>query len=224
MSSRTRHAAFTLVEMLTVVAILAIVSGALVLCLANLGESAESNIIKAELAEIRRACQVFAADMGEPPRYLAELMQPPPRSAEEIASGTRWWWRSEAERQDLLQRQRAAFDPATGRGWHGPYLQPEAGYDDSEPTEESRLVDGAAGSTLETQCSSTGRALPILISDYHSARQARDRSGRLASHYQLDRSGGVNAEIRLRFVRDPRARAAAAGNEIVSLGLGLAHD
>jgi hypothetical protein len=214
--------------MLMVVALLGMVTGTVVVLVSGAQESSETRLVQVEMAEIRKACQRFAADLGEPPRFLAELMQAPPATTSEADAGTRWWWRSAAERKELLDRHLAAFDPATRRGWNGPYLRAEVGITDAEATQEKRIVRVAIQAVYDAASpqSMPGQPLPLLRSDYTLFAQKADAAdgGRLHSHYQLDFSDGTTLEIFVRFVRNPFAAADAAGNEVARLGLGLRHD
>jgi prepilin-type N-terminal cleavage/methylation domain-containing protein len=74
---RSRGRGFTLVELVMVVAMVALVAGMAVVAASGIGEKADTQVAQAECAEIRKACLRFAADMGEPPRALAELLQSP---------------------------------------------------------------------------------------------------------------------------------------------------
>lgn len=198
---------FTLVEMVVVVAILGVVAGIVVYLVAGAQDSAETKALQAELSEIRKASQRFAADMGEPPRYLAELMQSP-EPADSLGG---WWWRTDGTPAPRLR----SFDPAVARGWNGPYIKSEAVSSGTQEATESRLK---TASTYESAASSKpqGKRLSILLSDY-SKGQKKD-GARLASHYQLDFTD--SNEIFVRFVQDPLSPPESA-IVVARLGLGV---
>jgi hypothetical protein len=121
------------------------------------------------------------------------------------------------------------FDPATRRGWNGPYLRAEAGGAEAEGTQEKRVIrtkTGAVDYEAILSATSPDRRLPILRSDYSAFAQKLNAAdlNRVGSHYQLDYSDAATREIGVRFVRNPFAAADAAGNEAARLGIGILHD
>ncbi|MCX7804146.1 MAG: prepilin-type N-terminal cleavage/methylation domain-containing protein [Planctomycetota bacterium] len=208
---RAAHAAgrgFTLVELLAVVAIVAIVAGIAVILTGEICERTDRQAVLAELAGIRKAFLRFAADMGEPPRYLAELMQSPDPS--DPLGG--WWWRTDGTPAPRLR----SYDPATRKGWNGPYVKAEAVSEAAQEAAEARLVAPATYERAESNAGS-GKRLSILLSDCGTWPQKTDGT-RLVSHYQLDYSDPE--EIFVRFIADPLAPAGEA-RAIARLGLGV---
>ncbi len=214
--------------MLVVIAIMAVVAGGVVWLSGGARGAAEEKAIQAELATIRKACLQFKADMGEPPQYLAELMQSP----DPADSPGGWWWREPSSRPDARL---CKFDPATGRGWNGPYIKAEfvstdtdadAG-DDPDRATELRLETAASyvpsGHTSPPVVSSVGKRLAILVSDFQGGQKRYPGDARrLLSHYQLDLTR--SDETFVRFVEydqgsDPLAPASA--RKVAGLGLGF---
>jgi prepilin-type N-terminal cleavage/methylation domain-containing protein len=199
MRANQARAAMTLMELLAVVAILALVAGMATIFFGGVGQRADEQLATAECAEIRSAVQRFAADMGEPPRLLAELLQSP----DPADSMGGWWWRTDGTPTPAYR----AFDPATRRGWNGPYLQSVCVSGSSQSTCEARLKSNGQYEQFEANPES-GKRLAILRSKYASYPQATC-NGRLASHYQLDLT--KPDDLAVRFVRDPAAPPAQAG-------------
>ncbi len=194
--------------MLVVVALLGIVAGTVVMITSGVSQRTDDQMVQAECAEIRKAVHRFRADMGEPPRFLAELMQPPDPAD---ASGG-WWWRTNGTPASSLR----SFDPATRRGWSGPYLQSDLASPATQETAEYRLV-GAATYEQATSALATGKRLAVLLSRYTTYPQQQD-GARMVSHYQLDFSDPNEAA--LRFIKDPLATPGQA-QVVARLGLGL---
>ncbi len=210
MGRRHRTSGFTLLEMLLVVAILAAAAGIVVVAASGARQTAEREAVGVELVRIREACRRFVVDMGEPPQFLAELMQSP--DGTDGLGG--WWWRGTSDMpRDTLR----SFDPATGRGWNGPYVLPEETGEDGAETSEARLV---SASTYDKQESSdaAGRRLAMLRSDFGTYGQ-KESGGRFLSHYQLDASN--SGELAVRFIEDPSV-AADETVVVARLGLGVA--
>jgi prepilin-type N-terminal cleavage/methylation domain-containing protein len=208
-TQRPRRNGFSLVEVLLVLAILALTAGLVVVVTTGIGEKTDTQLAQAECADLRKACLRFAADLGEPPRYVAELLQSPDPA--DALGG--WWWRTDGTPAPRLR----SFDPATGRGWNGPYLQPEFLSSGGGPASETRLM---TTSTVQTVASDDtgGRRLAILISDY-STHPQKTVAGRLLAHYQMDYSDA--REVHVRFVHDPSAPVAETV-VVARLGLGMA--
>lgn len=190
--------------MLVVVAILGVMFGIAVMMTSGVSPRTDDQMIQAECAEIRKAAHRFRADMGEPPRFLAELMQSP-----DPVGG--WWWTDNAPSPSLR-----TYDPITRRGWNGPYLQSDFASVATQATIESRLV-GTTTYERATSVLATGKRLTVLLSRYTTYPQQQDGST-LVSHYQLDFSDPN--EIAVRFVKDPLA-AADQIQIVTRLGLGL---
>jgi hypothetical protein len=227
--------AFTMVEMVMVTALLALVAGMAVAAYGGVGAATDKDIIGAECARIRDACLRFHADVGRPPRLVAELLQDPRDPAHPEDPGrTSWWWRTQWNDGIVT-----LWDAASRRGWRGPYIVPECGYADDplttdrdeSRTEERRLLYEAASSTyiLRTLASDPpGRLLAMILDGCDSRPQQLGTGGRLRSHYQLEeiRSGG-GSMLYVRFVADPGATVAAGydpltdGNVVARVPTGL---
>lgn len=119
---------FTLLELIVVVAILAMVAGGAALSLAGVQEQAGVDVCQAELAAIRDAVRRFKADTGFLPRQgpfdLVSRGGAVPDPTEGAA-----WFDAPANLSQLyanpLQGTGHALEtwsPTRRRGWHGPYL------------------------------------------------------------------------------------------------------
>ena len=205
---RERPAGFTLAEMLVVVAIIAVVAGMVVWLAGGARETAEKQTVQAELATIRNACLQFKADMGEPPQYLAELMQSPDGSVDSLGG---WWWRTDGTPDVRLRK----FDPATRRGWDGPYIKSEARSSSGAEARESRLTT-ADGYEPANSDDGTGHRLCLLLSD--CALGQASEGTRLISHYQLDLTD--TDELFVRCVQNP-GDAPDKAVVVTRLGLGM---
>lgn len=188
--------AFTLVELLVVVAILAVTAGVVVVLTATAGRQTDEQMVQAECAEIRKAAIKFKDDMGELPRFLAELIQPPDPA--DAAGG--WWWRTDGTPSTNLR----TYDPAVRRGWNGPYLRFDFISRDTQETSEGRQVGTSTYEQIGSNLTA-GRRLCIPLSRYVSYPQSMNAS-RPVSHYQMDYSD-PNAPA-VRFVRDPQVAPA----------------
>jgi type II secretory pathway pseudopilin PulG len=189
--------AFTLLETLLVVALLALVAGTAVALLSGTREKADEQLIQTECAEIRRAILQFRADLGQSPQRLAELLQSPnPGNA---LGG--WWWRSAGDR---LATTLHSHDPATRRGWNGPYLKADALSDANQSGAEKRLISTGIYAVTAADPTS-GERLAVMLSRYatYPQRYQNDDASRPVSHYQLDASD--SSELAVRFVADPLA-------------------
>lgn len=153
----------TLIEVLTVVAILGTVAGAVMWSLDGHEEAAVDVVNGADLARIRDAAQRFHADLdGRAPLCLAELLVEPG------AAFANWWWRGQAFAAGTLPvappSELAGFDPATGLGWRGPYLAAELWTAQSDGRYRD-LVESAAvpGSTIVIDTAAAGHRQPYAI-------------------------------------------------------------
>lgn len=198
----------TLVELLLVTALVAIVAGLASVAMRGVGERADTDLAQAECGTIAAAARRFAQDMGEPPRFLAELLQSPDPAS---ANGG-WWWRSDGTPAARLRR----FDPAIRRGWNGPYLRPEADGGDADASEARLSATAPAVYAAITSDRSAGRRLALLTCELHTGEQRGDAAGRLLSHYQLDASR--SGDLRVRLVADPRQAEAV---EVAGASTGL---
>jgi prepilin-type N-terminal cleavage/methylation domain-containing protein len=205
---KSRTDGFTLVELLVTIAILSVVAGMAVYLVSGVQNSGETQAVQAELVTIRKACLRFKADMGEPPRYLAELLQSP--SSSNGLGG--WWWRTDGTPAARLR----SFDPVVGRGWNGPYLCAELTSAAAEEASESRTNAGGVMESISSD-NSAGKHLTLLRSEYGCHPQKKDGDKTL-SHFQLDFS--VADRISVRFLHDP-LQTPCESNVVARLDLGL---
>ena len=134
------HSAFTLVELLLVVAIAATVSAGVVVTYANVAESSRRQATLREMGEIRDAFAAFWADNS------SEVMSALARGPDRVKSAL-----------ELLESQGLAllsdrsglrcYSSASGEGWRGPYISSlprdaAGGMRYRFAYEESRGVDG----------------------------------------------------------------------------------
>lgn len=201
--------AVTLVELLLVTALVAGVAGVGLVAMGSTAERADAELAASQCASVAEAARRFARDMGEPPRLVAELLQSPdPATAE---GG--WWWRGDGTPAARLR----AWDPATRRGWAGPYLRADPDQGALAEAEEACLAATAPATWFRAASDrSGGRRLLLLRCPLATVDQAAAPDGRLLSHLQLDRSGG--SELRIRLVGDP---AASDPRELAGIGTGL---
>jgi prepilin-type N-terminal cleavage/methylation domain-containing protein len=127
---RRARAAFTLVELLAVIAILAVVSGLVVLAVSGVQETATRTVADRQLFSVREALLRFRNDMGFYPgdgplapehldlRDIGGL----PRTAAWAAHPMNFWMLFEKP-IDRANPARWNWNPANARGWRGPYLQ-----------------------------------------------------------------------------------------------------
>ncbi len=153
------------------------------------------------MAEIRKAIWQFRNDMGVPPHYLAELMQSPDLND---ANGG-WWWIEAGDPSPAMYE----FDPATGRGWNGPYLQMEFRSAADSTLREFRIRPDGIEESITSDWSA-GNNIAALIGPGQETGAAL-----IESLYELDFSNDV--EIKLRF-RGDRAYPPQPEKE---LGLGI---
>lgn len=200
-----RSRGMTLLELLTVVVILATLGGAALFALSGAEQSAREDVRTIELVRIRDAVLRFRADTGQTPRLLAELMQSPD-PADELGG---WWWRGAGDPPLPAAR----FDPATRLGWDGPYLRAEhrtpsvAGQ--FGEGRESRVDDDGSVSNFDSDASA-GRGLAMLLSAGQPTGVAR-----ILSDWRLDLSDEDEAGVEFLGVGAKPALAPA------SLGLGV---
>lgn len=123
------RAAFTLVELLVVVAVLAIVAGGLLVAYRGVEEDAKERISQAEILEVTKALRAFASDTGSCPTQGPFALEPD-RGRVPVPAQGRSWFLSPA---NLVQLYEEPLDSRgqpvlpwkidTGRGWRGPYLR-----------------------------------------------------------------------------------------------------
>lgn len=97
-----RGRGFTLLELVVVVAILAVAAGLVVATLGPTQDDALSKTARSEIATLRDACLRWKADLGSFPASLGDLKSATPPAALPIA----------------LQ----SWNPNLKRGWRGPYV------------------------------------------------------------------------------------------------------
>lgn len=101
-SQRTKG--FTLLELLTVLALIAVVAAVALAAYDGVGEQAEYDAAKVEMAEVRKALLQFRRDVGD---FPADLLQLGSYSASAVTA---------------LGNTYAEWDKDAHRGWHGPYI------------------------------------------------------------------------------------------------------
>lgn len=148
--ARKSHGGFTLLELLVVVAIMAVVAGSVVMVLGRTEEQANVHITQSEITELKKAYLRFRKDTGYFPKQGPFALSPSGlikpddpshwptflsgKSPQERAT----WFHSPANHYQLLGLIYAVpdnqgplagtghplrtFDPDTARGWNGPYL------------------------------------------------------------------------------------------------------
>lgn len=169
-----RSAGFTVLELLVVVIILIAVAFVAGGSMDGVEREAQARIVRAEMLEISRAIKQFKADTGyypgEGPFALLENLNAPgdyncaddqaasPGAVDIDSVASRAWFESPANFTQLLEQPElcaghnlamlAQWDPNTGRGWRGPYLQDNGeGFvvvgDDVNPDQGYELGDPA---------------------------------------------------------------------------------
>lgn len=126
---RTSRSAFTLVELLVVIAVLALVSGIAVTAYQGAQEKAEAAMAERQLDVLRDALLRFRSDMGffpgEGPLAAAQLdlsdIGGRPRSPRWAEDPANFWMLFEMPR-DRQDANRWRWKPEVARGWRGPYL------------------------------------------------------------------------------------------------------
>jgi prepilin-type N-terminal cleavage/methylation domain-containing protein len=118
----------TLLELLVVVAVMAMVAGGVVTSLAGVRDVAAGRLGRYELAELRRAVRQFRNDTGCWPKHGPFDLVTDGGEVPVPAEGEAWF-RSPANLGQLFKEPQDAagdpirpWDPVTGRGWRGPYL------------------------------------------------------------------------------------------------------
>lgn len=141
---RERPAGFTLLELLVVVAVMAVVAGGLLVAYGGVDDAARADVGRAELEEVRRAVLRFRADTGHLPKTGPFDLDLPGRSADAAVDPATVpgasdaekaaWFDSPANLGQLFQNPLldeggdpthalAAWNRDTRRGWRGPYLK-----------------------------------------------------------------------------------------------------
>ena len=206
---------FSLIELLITVAVLGIVAGMVIGLTSGAQATSETKMIQSELAEIRKACQQFKRDMGDAPHYLAELF----RSPAPAALGGGWNWRTATPVDARLY----TYDPATSRGWNGPYLQlkrVDSLWPDAQSQaqhlgtrfREKRIVTVSGTRACElVNFAPVSDPPAILLSHYITQSQSKVAESEGAgteytnySHYELDFSDAAG-DVAVIFVNNPES-------------------
>jgi type II secretory pathway pseudopilin PulG len=126
--------AFTLIEIVLVIAILATMSGLVIASMQGVEERATSNITTHELNEVRRAVQQFRADTGFMPKRGPFNLVTRPQDGGAVPVPTfpggegEVWFDAPANLTQLFEcplpstHPLATWDAGRRRGWRGPYL------------------------------------------------------------------------------------------------------
>ena len=189
--------AFTVLELLVVVAILAALAGIAVSAVDRGQERSSADLVTTELGRIAEAVRQFRSDVGRSPKLLAELMQSPTNT--DTLGG--WWWPGAQLPVPPL------YDPAIRRGWNGPYLQAEfRSFKDSDSSGplvgvrgQDRFSD-AADTWLISDDLNNKRLALLITSDQDVAETTSTKT--IRSPYQLIT---IDGRLQVRFV-DPSPR------------------
>jgi type II secretory pathway pseudopilin PulG len=73
------HARFTIIEVLVVVAILALLAAVMVFVVADRGDNAQSSVCHAERARVENAIEAYRDETGAYPRAMGDLLMEPTR-------------------------------------------------------------------------------------------------------------------------------------------------
>ncbi len=124
--------AFTLLEILLTVVILATVAGLVLIKLDGVSATAQDRLSRSDLVHLRAALLRFHDDTGWLPRQGPFALSADGGEVAEPAEGADWF-RCPANLVQLLEEPRDAagdpvfpWNPDSRRGWRGPYLQREA--------------------------------------------------------------------------------------------------
>ncbi|GIW79819.1 MAG: hypothetical protein KatS3mg105_1626 [Gemmatales bacterium] len=121
---------FTLFELLIVVAIMAVLAGAVVVALDQTHEQAASQLVDSEMLNIKKALLRFKQDTGYLPRQgpFGLTTDTPPGAVPVPVQGAAWF-HSPANFVQLYENPLEGtghpleqWNPDTARGWRGPYL------------------------------------------------------------------------------------------------------
>lgn len=122
-------AAFSLLELVVVVALLVLVAGTAMVSLHDRASVADRRLAEVQMSRVRDAVQAFRADTGHwPGRGPFRLVSEGGATAHPAAGAA--WFHSPLNLGQLLDEPLRPddtpvmpFDPHTGRGWRGPYLR-----------------------------------------------------------------------------------------------------
>ena len=160
--------AFTLLELLIVVAILAIIGGSMFVAYQGTGDTAEENLVEQRLAGLRQALLNFRRDMGyfpsEGPLGDTATVEPVVGQLtdyDNMSNVEKSLWRNHElnhwmlyfRPNDTTIANKWIYDSDAKRGWNGPYLNAKAGL----------LLDNAG--TLASAFTGGGEADALLSVD-----------------------------------------------------------
>lgn len=113
-----RSRAFTLIELILVVAVLATIAGGVLATMGGVEERASSEVTTHELGQLRDALLAFRRDLGSFPNQGAFAL-PAPDEEDLRQLLARSWPLAPTAPPDPL----ATWNPDLRRGWRGPYLR-----------------------------------------------------------------------------------------------------
>lgn len=136
-AGRFGRAGFTLLEIMTVVVLLATVTGGVLVLFGDVEDDATDQIALSEIQEIRKALWRFKKDTGWLPKQGPFDLETQPGGAVPLSNLPGYvpagqeaaWFQTPANFWQLYENPLAGtghpleqFNPNTGRGWRGPYL------------------------------------------------------------------------------------------------------
>lgn len=124
------RAAFTLLELLVVVAILAVLAGTAIMALNDTQAQVEADVAQTEMLELKQAILRFQRDTGWLPKQGPFNLDSRPGGFAPLPAGaSEAWFDSPANFWQLYENPLGGtghpletWNPATRRGWNGPYL------------------------------------------------------------------------------------------------------
>ncbi|MCH2060608.1 MAG: type II secretion system GspH family protein [Verrucomicrobiales bacterium] len=166
--------AFTLLELLIVVAILAIIGGAVIVAYKGTGDTAEENLVEQRLAGMKQALLNFRQDMGyfpgEGPLGDTATVEPVAGQLADydtMSAVEKSLWRNHElnhwmlyfRPNDTAIANKWVFDSDAKRGWNGPYLNAKSGLLlDNAGTLASAFVGGGETDALLSVDDAFGRS------------------------------------------------------------------
>lgn len=122
----TRERAFTLMELLVVIVILAAVATLVISNVDHTRDDAEATVARATMQTLREALTGSSAGPG----YLADMKYVPGFRSVDLRT------------HDLLSPASYLFDPVANRGWRGPYLRNAAGVANTNASRAGKFPEG----------------------------------------------------------------------------------